>query len=112
MSRSAIFIFALLQATAIFHFPPVAVFSLFLTFPPITSLPFILSFVLANQKQTPRDSLSLSLSFDMFDIDEFISDVEDIFIISVFIAFCLTVGWPFAPFLCLIDYVLDLGIIF
>jgi hypothetical protein len=80
--------------------------------PPITSFPFVLSFVLANHKQTPRDSLSLSLYFDMFDIDVFISDVEDIFIISVFIAFCLTVGWPFAPFLCLIDYVLDLGIIF
>nr|CEG03605.1 unnamed protein product [Fusarium acuminatum CS5907] len=64
------------------------------------------------KKQTSRDSLSLSLSFDMFDIYEFISDAEDIFILSALITFCLTVGFPFAPFLILVDYLLDLGIIF
>lgn len=48
----------------------------------------------------------------MFDIYEFISDAEDIFILSALIWFCLTVGFPFAPFLILVDYLLDLGIIF
>ncbi|KAM0238908.1 hypothetical protein ACHAP5_008543 [Fusarium lateritium] len=43
---------------------------------------------------------------------KFISDVEDIFILIAFVTFCYTVGWPWAPFLCLFDYVFELEIIF
>ncbi|KAM0339447.1 hypothetical protein ACHAPQ_001707 [Fusarium lateritium] len=58
----------------------------------------------------PRDSLSLSASFDMFDILEF--NVEGYFIVIAFVTFCCTFGWPWALFLCLFDYVFELEIIF